>query len=293
MLSPRQAECIILSVTVIAAFGWICSKEAITELPAMGFIGIRFLLAALIITPWSIRHVNHINLTQFGKAIIAGLLMTANLICWVYGVATTTSLGEGAFIVSLSMLFVPLISYLILKKKPLYTFWFSLPIALIGLTLLTLTKPDIHFEIGHIFFLLSAIAQAFYFFYASLFAKNIPLMSFTSIQLAVTGCLSLMLSYAFESWPNSISEKTVGWLVASIIIATTLRFLLQLMGQKYTSAENASIIMINEPLMVFIVGVWWYHTPINGLQILGCAFILFALLYYRCGNKLYRLCRRI
>lgn len=286
MLSQRQAECIILFVTIIAAFGWICSKEAITELPVIGFIGIRFLLAGLVIAPWSIRYINTINATQFVQSIIAGLLMTSNLVCWVYGVATTSSLGEGAFIVSLSMLFVPLISWLILKIRPSQTFWLAFPCAIVGLVLLALTQNNIHFEMSHIFFLLSATAQAFYFFYASLFSKNIPLITFTTIQLVVTGIVSLILSYFFEKWPITISDTTIGWLAASVIIATTLRFMLQLIGQKYTTTENASIVMVNEPVMVFIVGVWWYNAPVNGVQIFGCILILLSLLYYRCGNQL-------
>lgn len=45
------------------------------------------------------------------RIIISGLWFALNLCLWIYSVSTTPSLGEGAFIMSLSMLFVPLTAW--------------------------------------------------------------------------------------------------------------------------------------------------------------------------------------
>lgn len=43
----RRADLILVATTILAAAGWIFSKEAIQGLPAFGFIGLRFVLASL------------------------------------------------------------------------------------------------------------------------------------------------------------------------------------------------------------------------------------------------------
>ncbi|WP_424585814.1 hypothetical protein, partial [Acinetobacter baumannii] len=67
------------------------------------------------------------------KLIISGLLFALNLCLWIYSVSTTASLGEGAFIMSLSMMFVPLTAWVMMKVRPPQAWWECLPIAVVGL----------------------------------------------------------------------------------------------------------------------------------------------------------------
>ncbi|MDW2132919.1 EamA family transporter, partial [Vibrio sp. 2129(2023)] len=45
--SERKATVILVATTMIAALGWIFSKETIQGLPPFGFIGLRFTIASL------------------------------------------------------------------------------------------------------------------------------------------------------------------------------------------------------------------------------------------------------
>jgi drug/metabolite transporter (DMT)-like permease len=47
----RAPLLLMILVTLLAAAGWLFSKEAIRELPTAAFIGSRFLLAALLLLP--------------------------------------------------------------------------------------------------------------------------------------------------------------------------------------------------------------------------------------------------
>lgn len=53
MMPPMNRTPLLLMVlvTLLAAAGWLFSKEAIRELPPAAFIGSRFLLAALLLLP--------------------------------------------------------------------------------------------------------------------------------------------------------------------------------------------------------------------------------------------------
>ena len=114
----RHAELLLLAVTVIAAFGWIFSKEAIEHLPAFGFIGLRFLLASLCLLPFCYRDLSQVKPIVLLKAFFVGSLLGCALLLWIYAVSISETLGEGAFIMTLSKLFVPLVAWSLFDDKP-------------------------------------------------------------------------------------------------------------------------------------------------------------------------------
>lgn len=288
MYSQRKAEFFLVLTTMIAAWGWVFSREAVQGMPVFAFLGTRFLLAAIILLPFCKGKKNKIPLKQLPKILMTGGWMALNLVLWIHAVAITDSIGEGAFIMSLAMLFVPLVAWVILKNKPSRYFWEALPVAIIGLACLTLFKAQLEFKASQLWFLGAAIVQAIYFCYTSLYTRMVPLLPLTTIQLATTGIVAIVLSLFLEEWPTSLTTPTVMWLAASVVIATSLRFVLQLIGQKNTTAANAAIIMILEPVMTVFVAAIWYHERMPLIQIVGCILILFSLFYYRwrCSNSL-------
>ncbi len=281
MQPQRKAELFLVMTTFIAAWGWVFSRESIQGLPIFGFLGARFLFAALILLPFCRGKKNHITKRQLPKVIMTGGWMSLNLVLWIYAVATTDSIGEGAFIMSLAMLFVPLVAWVILKIRPTKYFWQALPLAIVGLGCLTLFKGNIELKASQLWFLAAAIVQAIYFCYTSLYTRSIPVMPLTAIQLACTGIVGMILSISFETWPTHFSAEIIIWFVASVVIATSLRFILQLMGQKNTTTSNAAIIMILEPVMTVFVAAFWYGERMRLIEIFGCVLILTALFYYR------------
>ena len=280
LAKQQQADMLLVATTAIAAFGWICSREAVAGMPVMAFIGIRFLLASgtllLFCRAPEMRH----TLRHIQPVLLSGLLQAANILLWIYAVARTQSLGEGAFIMSLSMLFVPLFAWMILRNRPASSFWIALPLGMCGLALLTI-KQDLRFEVSQLLFLGAALLQAIYFCLTTRFASTVPVRSLAAVQLGCTGILALLLSLIFERWPLQPGFATWMWLLASTLIATSLRFWLQLTGQSMTSAANAALIMILEPLLTVLAAALWYGESMTLQQMLGCLLILLALFYYR------------
>lgn len=276
----RQADALLVSTTLIAAFGWICSREAIAGMPALAFVALRFLSASavllLLCRAAELRH----TLRNIRPVLMSGLLQSAYMLLWIYAVATTRSLGEGAFIMSLSMLFVPLFAWVILRSRPARAFWLSLPVGIAGLALLTL-RQDLHFELSQLLFLGAALIQAVYFCFTTRFAATVPVCPLATVQLACTGAVAGVLSLLSESWPQEITLVSWSWLAASALLATSLRFWLQLKGQSMTSAANAALIMILEPLLTVLAAALWYGEAMSARQMLGCLLILLSLLYYR------------
>ena len=193
MVRQRQADLLLIAATVIAACGWIFSREAIAGMPVFAFLGLRFFFAALLLLPFCRGF--RPQKQHWPKLIISGLWFALNLCLWIYSVSTTASLGEGAFIMSLSMMFVPLTAWVMMKVRPPRAWWECLPIAVVGLGLLSLHMP-IAFHPSQGWFLLTALVQSIWFCYTSRCAREVPLIPLTTVQLAITGIVGLTISAA-------------------------------------------------------------------------------------------------
>ncbi|PJG84838.1 DMT family transporter [Conservatibacter flavescens] len=287
MINKYLGSTFIFLVTLIGAFGWFMSKHAITELPSAGFMGMRFLLATLIFLPFAYPQLKQLNRPQFLRASAVGFSLVFNLFLWVMGITYSNSFGEGAFLMSLSMLIAPILSFILFKHPLARVFWFSMPIAILGLYLLATARTThgaLNFSFGSLLFLLSSLTAALYFVLNNQFAKHIPYMPLITIQFAIVGFCCTGYSLLFETWQSSISTETWAWLLASTLIATNLRYFLQTIGQKHSQIATASIMMMLEPVWTLILSIWLLDEFITLQKAVGCFLILSAILVYRLQN---------
>ncbi|MCE0495320.1 DMT family transporter [Vibrio salinus] len=286
MLKTRSADLLLVLATLLAGIGWIFSKETIHEMPPFAFIGLRFTVSAFILLPICFKNMIKVPKTQLSIGAFIGILQGTSLSLWIYAVSITTELGSGAFIMSLSMLFVPLCSWLIFRNKPSTAFWFSLPIAALGLLLLSINGGGWSLQGSQLIFLCSALILSFQFLTNSHVSKWIPTAVLTCIQFFFTGMFALFLSKITEIWPDQISVSTWCWFFASVLPATCARFFIQITGQKNTTSANAALIMILEPVWTVVFSVLWYEEQTSASKIMGCSLILSSLLLYRGWSKI-------
>lgn len=284
MTQERRADFILVATTMLAAAGWIFSKEAIQGLPPFGFIGSRFLLASLILLPFCYSSIRKVTRSDLIRAMAVGGLLGSALLLWVYAISVSDTLGEGAFIMSLSMLFVPLLAWPLFRQKPPGIFWLTLPVAMAGLLLLSLGKGWQQSS-SQLWFVVAAVIVALHFNFNSRFAQRIPTLLLTSIQLFITGLMGMAASLGLEQLPEQVTLDIWGWFAMSVLIATSLRYVMMTTGQKHTTAANAAIIMILEPVWTVVLSMVWYAEEMPVSKLLGCSLILTALLFYRGGAR--------
>ncbi len=138
MVRQRQADLLLIAATVIAACGWIFSREAIAGMPVFAFLGLRFSSPRCFCCRSAAVFARKSSTGQNSSSADSGLRSTSA--CGSHSVSTTASLGEGAFIMSLSMMSVPLTAWVMMECPP-RAWWECLPIAVVGLGLLSLHMP--------------------------------------------------------------------------------------------------------------------------------------------------------
>lgn len=282
MMQKYRGEWLLLLATLTAAFGWLFSKNAIVELPAVAFIALRFSFATLLFLPFALPQLKSLNRQQWRYAVFVGLSFCLYLFFWVMGVKYTTELGKGAFLLSLAMLAAPLIAWGLYRQRPIRRFWFALPSAIIGMYLLANNGTEQSgFQLDTLFFLFTAFWAAVQFVLNSRYAQHLPVLALTTIQLSMVAISASIYSALFETFPSQISSPTWLWLTLSVLIGTNARFLLQTWGQKLSDLGNGALIMILEPVWTLLLSTLFMAENLSTTKIMGSTFVLSALLIYR------------
>ncbi|MEZ8101853.1 DMT family transporter [Vibrio bivalvicida] len=287
MNAERKAAWILFITTALAGLGWIFSKETIQGLPPFGFVGLRFLVASICLLPLCYKRFRDLTTQLLLQAIGGGSILALALLTWVYAISISETLGEGAFIVSLSMIIVPIIAWVLYQERPKRAFWVSMPIAIAGLAMLSLTDGW-QSSAGQLWFLANACLLALHFNVNSKLAQKVPVLMLTCIQLFVTGVLALVASLIFETIPESVETSIWGWFALSALLATSLRYVMQTLGQKGCNPANAALIMLLEPIWTVILSILWYGEQLSRNKLIGCSLILLALIFYRTDGRLFK-----
>lgn len=274
------SDLLLLVVTLLAAWGWIFSKQAMQGIAPLSFLGIRFFMAGILLAALCLPQLKRMTRRHWQTALGMGLLFSIALMLWVNGLFLSDHVGEGAFITSLGVVLVPVVARLVFKDALEGSTWLALPVAVIGLGCLSLNN-GFRFEMSQLLFIIAAVLFAVHFNLISRALGQIPAFALTAIQLTCVGIAALCVAFFLEPWPPTIDAPTWGWILASVLLASSARFLIQAYAQSMASASHAAVIMVLEPLWASLIAAFWFNESMTPQQLTGCSLIFLALLINR------------
>jgi drug/metabolite transporter (DMT)-like permease len=275
----QKADLLLLLTTLLAAAGWIFSREAVQGLAPLLFMALRFVSAGLILAVIGWSAMRLFTLAQWKSAGLVGVFFGTAMTFWILGLEMATHVGVGAFLTGLGVVMVPLISLLFGERPGPYVM-LSIPFVIGGLACLSLDS-EFHIGLAEVFFLLSALCIALMFILNSRAATRLPVLPLTAVQLLVTGLITGLCSLVLEEWNFNQPNAIWGWLIASVLIATSLRFLLQTRAQSMAPPSHTAIIMTLEPVWTALFATLWLDETMTLLQLSGCTLIFLAMLVNR------------
>ncbi|MCP1312941.1 MULTISPECIES: DMT family transporter [unclassified Halomonas] len=277
--APWQADALLLLVTLMAAGGWIFSKEALMGMPPLLFIGTRFLLAGAILLGFAWPALRRLPARRVRRGLLVGLLFSVATGFWIMGLNYSQHLGESAFITSLGILLVPVIGMLFGETPPRTT-WIALPVALTGFGLLSL-NAGFRVEVSQLLMVCAALGFALLINVNTRVVRNVPALPLTTLQLLAVGAVLTLMSLLFERAPVALDTAILGWLLASVVLSSSLRYFLQIKAQGMTTPSHASVILMLEAVWTALIAAWWFGETMTALQLIGCSLIFLALLINR------------
>ncbi len=142
-ISPLKADLLLVLVTLIWGGTFPVLKLLVTVLPPLYLVGMRFLIAFIILTPFAVGKRRALTRRVIYSGITLGLLIWGSFITQTVGIQYTTA-SKAAFITALCVVLTPILSSVMLRKPPERSAVVGVLAATIGLTLLTVDFTE-HF----------------------------------------------------------------------------------------------------------------------------------------------------
>lgn len=267
----------------IAAFIWGTAFVAQKSGGAIGsftFNGIRTFIGGLVLLPLVIRNHKDKSLPLFTKeeltgGIVCGFFLFIAASLQQFGLAYTTA-GKAAFITTLYVVFCPILSLIVHKKKTRPLVWLCVVLDVIGLYLLCMTDASFSIQLGDTLVILCAVAFAAQMVSVDNFIDRIDGLKLSCIQFLFSGLLGIICMFIFEG-PVSVSNIMTAWfpILYAGVISCGIAYTFQVLGQKEATPTIAALILCLESVFGVLAGAVLLGETMTMREILGCI-IMFA-----------------
>ena len=284
MRTERLGLAALLTVTVVWGTTFPAMKQLSTDLSALQLIWLRFGLAALVLLPlW-----RGIRRAEWRWGLGLGVLNFLAFWLQIEGLALTTS-NRNAFVTGLNVLLVPLIAWLVLRRRTGWQVWAACALAVAGMCLMFF--EDTPWNRGDTLTLCSAVVYALYILGLEAAARRhqaAPLRA-TRMAAALAGsmwaCTTLMLwlqPQGFERLQTQAQALSPGaWLAIAYLslVASALVVVLQAWGQQRVDAMRSAIVFGLEPVFAALTAWWLIDERMGALALCGAALMVVALIF--------------
>ncbi|EEL51368.1 Transporter, EamA [Bacillus cereus Rock3-44] len=192
----------LLFVSFIWGATFVVVQNAMSFVGPFTFNGVRFLFAGIILLLIQLIFSKKTSKQEIQHSSIAGLIvgffLFVGYLLQTFGLLYTTS-SKAGFLTGLSIVMVPILSFLFLKQRATPFILLGITIATGGLYLLT-AGDSLQFNIGDILVLGCAIAFAAHILINGIFSKKISPLLLSTSQVLSVGIFSSICAFLFEDW---------------------------------------------------------------------------------------------
>ena len=246
MKKQLQANFLIVLVALFWGSTYFLTKMAVEELEPFNLTALRFGTAFIITALFFFKRIRNADRTVIKYSIILGVLAVIAVLSMTFGIQYTTASNAG-FLISLSVVMIPLISVVVLKKKIKAKLLLSVVLATIGIVCLTLNE-QLTINKGDILCILCATSFAVQVLIMERIPKTADSVAIGALQLGITAVVNFILSFSLENFTVPRDFKVWGVIVILGVFCTAFCYIIQIYSLKNTSAIQAGIILSLEPV---------------------------------------------
>lgn len=185
--------------------------------------------------------------------------------------------GKIAFLTALYIFFVPLIGLPFGKHIP-NAMWLCILAGFISLYFLCIRPgEDVGPNRGDVLAFLCSIFFAVHILLIERFTEKDDGLKLSFMQMAVCGTLSLVMMAVFETPRLSAILDAAKPLLYAGVLSGAVAYSFQILGQAYTEATLASLIMCMESVFALVAAAVVLHERMSGRELFGCALLLGAI----------------
>lgn len=275
-MTKYKGELLMLITALMWGSGFIGMDIGLEYLTVLQLMAGRFTLATIILCIVFRKKLKLINKAVLWKGAVLGSILFLAFVIQTYGLLYTTP-SKNAFLTALNVIFVPLIAYIIYKRRFDRFEILAAAIAIAGIGFLSL-QGSLTMNIGDILSIACALAFAFDIFYTNVFVKTEDALALTIVQFMTASLLSLVTAGFMGELTTNVPQEGLYAIVYLAIFCTVIAYVCQNIGMQYANPTKSAIILSTEALFGTILSVIILHELLTGRMIVGCVLIFLAIL---------------
>jgi drug/metabolite transporter (DMT)-like permease len=276
-----QANTLLLLAGAIWGAGFIAQSTAMETLGPIWFIGLRFAVATLVALPFALWEKSHadgpVRPNDIGGFILTGLALFAAAAFQQVGLLTTTVTNSG-FLTGLYVVFTPILTVLLLRRRPHWVIWPAALLASFGIFLLS-GGTFAALTLGDMLTIVCAVLWSVQMICVGVFSgRSGRPVALSLIQFSVCAVLGCAAGLLFEPISLAAIKGALPEILYAGFFSSGLAFIFQNVAQRYTTAPQAAIFLSSEALFAALFGVLLLGETISPAGYVGCAIIFVAML---------------
>ena len=266
----------LLFVAAVWGGGFVAVKGALDTMTPLILMSYRFILATAIMYIFFRKKIGKINKAELINGSVVGTILFLAFTAQTFGLQYTTASKQG-FLTATYVVMVPLLYWIIYKKRPKSKAFVGSLITIVGIALVSINK-DMAFNLGDALTLLCALLFAAHIISLEYYTKKMDVLKLSFLQLAVAAVLFTVSAVIFEPIQLTLSSSEWFSIIYLAVFSTFACFTVQTVAQKYTSSSHASIIMSLESVFAALFGVLLLNEVLTPFMMAGCSLIFIAIL---------------
>lgn len=274
-LSSRTRIATTLLVIVTAVWGstFFLIKDLVTTIPATDFLGVRFTIAAVVMSVVFSRQLRSLSRREVRVGIGLGALYGAAQILQTVGLAHTDASVSG-FITGTYVVLTPIFAAVILRDRIPGRVWTAALLAMAGIAVLSLR--GVALGMGETLTLVAAAIYALHIIGLGRYASARSAVGLATLQAIVIAVICVVASL-----PGGVSvpQSGGGWLVVlyMAIVAGAFCLWAQTWAQAHLTATRAAIVMALEPVFAAFFAVLLGGESLTARMVLGGSLVVGAM----------------
>lgn len=244
----------LILITIIWGTTFVVVKYGLTFTSPVLFVAFRFAAAAIAVTLISWKVLKGMNLFEVFAGAAIGFVIALGYGTQTIGLQTISS-SESAFLTALYVPLVPILMWILFRKKPHIMTWIGAGLAFLGLVFLTGNGfGAIQLSFGQLLTILASFAIALEIIFISYFASKVNTQRVTVLQLIFASLFCFLLAplVGETQMPNfhpHLILILIGLGIASACIQLVMNW-----AQQIVEPSQAAIIYAGEPIWASLFG---------------------------------------
>ncbi|MFH0914963.1 MAG: DMT family transporter [bacterium] len=238
---------------VIWGGNFVLVKFAMGQMPPLYYLGLRFLVGAVVLAPFSISRLRRLNRRGWLLACGVGALLFAGFVLQTIGLRSTSP-GVSGFLTGLYVIMVPVILGLFTGRWPSPMVGLGVIVVAGGIAVLSL-YGRLGFGWGEVLTLLATVFWALHILGVGYVSARTSAIAFVQLQLSTCAVLALSSSFAIGRPALFPGWEATGAVLWTGIMGGVVAYLLMALGQRYTPPTLAGVLMSLEAVFALVVSI--------------------------------------